>query len=81
MLADGKGNCNDYRNGYCSWRHSIFHPWYGYSSVHFLNVCDINLCICTQDHETAIMHRLQEVVVERTRSLLAVMEISAELDW
>ena len=33
------------------------------------------------DHETAIMYRLQEVVLEETEAILAVMEISAELDW
>ena len=33
------------------------------------------------DHETAIMHRLQEVVLEHTPLLLSVMEHSAELDW
>lgn len=33
------------------------------------------------DQETAIMYRLQEVVLERTNAILAVMEISAELDW
>lgn len=33
------------------------------------------------DQETAIMYRLQEVVSEQTDAILAVMEISAELDW
>ena len=33
------------------------------------------------DQETAIMYRLQEVVLEQTDAILAVMEISAELDW
>ena len=32
------------------------------------------------DRETAIMYRLQEVVLEQTSTLLAVMEIGAELD-
>ena len=47
-----------------------------------------NLCcshhpyfLLASDHETAIMYRLQEVVLEQTSSLLAVLEISAELDW
>ena len=33
------------------------------------------------DHETAIMYRLQEIVLEQTNAILAVMEISAEIDW
>ena len=33
------------------------------------------------DHETAIMHRLQEVVLGHSSVLLQVMEHSAELDW
>ena len=33
------------------------------------------------DCETAIMHRLQSVIVEYTESLLTVVECSAELDW
>ena len=34
-----------------------------------------------QDHETAIMYRLQEVVLERAEPLISIMELSAELDW
>jgi hypothetical protein len=33
------------------------------------------------DHETAIMHRLQSIVLEHTELLLKVMEYTAELDW
>lgn len=33
------------------------------------------------DHETAIMHRLQTVILEHTKVLLDVMECCAELDW
>ena len=46
-----------------------------------ITISHTHTCIHTQDHETAIMYRLQEVVVERMSSLLAVMELSAELDW
>ncbi|EDO48759.1 predicted protein [Nematostella vectensis] len=34
----------------------------------------------TRDHETAIMHRLQSTILERTKVLLDVMECTAELD-
>lgn len=33
------------------------------------------------DHETAVMHRLQEVILERAGALISVMDLSAELDW
>lgn len=33
------------------------------------------------DHETAIMHRLQTVILEHTKVLMDVMECCAELDW
>ena len=33
------------------------------------------------DHETAIMHRLQSIVLEHAVLLLKVMEYTAELDW
>ena len=33
------------------------------------------------DHETAIMHRLQTVVLEHTKVLMDVMDCCAELDW
>lgn len=33
------------------------------------------------DHETAIMHRLQEVILEHSTALLTVVELVAELDW
>lgn len=35
----------------------------------------------SSDHETAIMHRLQTVILEHTKVLLDVMECCAELDW
>lgn len=33
------------------------------------------------DHETKIMHRLQNLILTHTKVLLDVMEYSAELDW
>ena len=33
------------------------------------------------DHETAIMHRLQSIILEHTNVLMKVMEYTAELDW
>lgn len=33
------------------------------------------------DHESAIMHRLQEVVLEQSSAILSVIDIAAELDW
>ena len=38
-------------------------------------------CIVFPDHETAIMHRLQGVILEHSAALINVMELSAELDW
>ena len=35
----------------------------------------------SSDHETAIMHRLQTVILEHTKVLMDVMECCAELDW
>lgn len=33
------------------------------------------------DHENAIMYRLQDVILEQASALLALMELTAELDW
>ena len=33
------------------------------------------------DHETAVMHQLQEVILAKAGSLIRVMDLSAELDW
>ena len=33
------------------------------------------------DHESAIMHRLQEVLLEQSSAVLAIMDVAAELDW
>jgi len=35
----------------------------------------------TTDMETAIMHKLQNIILEHTNTLLAVLDLSAELDW
>ena len=47
-----------------------FHALYCYLHTHIF-----------LDHETAIMHRLQSIVLEHTALLLKVMEYTAELDW
>ena len=39
------------------------------------------LLVRSLDHETAIMHRLQTVILEHTKVLMDVMECCAELDW
>jgi len=41
---------------------------------------ELSLFLST-DHETAIMHRLQTVILEHTKVLIDVMECCAELDW
>lgn len=33
------------------------------------------------DMETAIMHKLQNIVLEHTNTLLSVQDLAAELDW
>ena len=33
------------------------------------------------DRESEIVHRLQEVVVEQSSELVAIMDVAAELDW
>ena len=33
------------------------------------------------DRESEIIHRLQEVVLEQSSELVAVMDVAAELDW
>ena len=33
------------------------------------------------DRESEIIHRLQEVVLEQSPELVAIMDVAAELDW
>jgi len=33
------------------------------------------------DHETAILYRLQDVILEQSQTLLTAVELTAELDW
>ena len=48
--------------------------------LYFFCTCTL-YCIGFPDHETAIMHRLQGVILEHSAALINVMELSAELDW
>ena len=45
------------------------------------DISSLSLSLSLADHETAIVHRLQEVILEHASSLLTVVELTAELDW
>ena len=49
--------------------------------VSYVNFRQILRSALFSDHETAIMHRLQTVILEHTKVLMDVMECCAELDW
>ena len=39
------------------------------------------MCLVFLDHETGIMHRLQNTILEHSAVLVDVMRLAAELDW
>ena len=39
------------------------------------------LILCVLDTETAIMHKLQSVLMEHSDALMSVIECTTELDW
>ena len=49
--------------------------------LHLLTCSLVAHSLFPPDHETAIMHRLQAVVMEHSEQLLVVVECAAELDW
>ena len=62
----------------CSFR---AHLWGQKITKTHLNTFEFVFLRFLTDHETAIMHRLQEVILEHASSLLTVVELTAELDW
>ena len=41
----------------------------------------VSMAFDLTDHEAAIMHRLQGVILENTHLLMDTVDLAAELDW
>ena len=52
-----------------------------YHSREVVSFCNILASIWRTDLETAIMHKLQNAILEKSEVLFTVMQCAAELDW